>query len=62
MVNEGRATEIKKNSFIPRILISLIDPQKAVQLMESINGIKIPSNPPPKEDGDVQTSKPGLSM
>jgi len=54
--NNGKAFELKKKIIHFReYLVGLIDQQKAPQLIESINGILNTDNPPPKEDGEVQT-------
>ncbi|NOU17039.1 MAG: gliding motility protein GldM [Bacteroidales bacterium] len=52
----GKAFELKRKLVKFReYLISLINAQKAPELISSINGILNTDNPPPKEDGTVQT-------
>lgn len=54
--NSGKAFELKKKIIHFReYLVGLINPQRAPQLIESINGILNTDNPPAKEDGEVQT-------
>jgi len=56
LINGGKATELKKKlSDFREYLVKQIDPQKAAQLLESINGILNTDNPPPKEDGEANT-------
>lgn len=52
----GKAFELKRKLVKFReYLISIINAQKAPELISSINGILNTDNPPPKEDGTVQT-------
>ena len=54
--NSGKAFELKKKIIHFReYLVSLINPQRAPQLIESINGILNTDNPPIKEDGEAST-------
>ncbi|MHC1703519.1 MAG: gliding motility protein GldM [Tenuifilaceae bacterium] len=52
----GKAKELKRKIVEFReYLVGLIDPNKAAQLIESINGILNTDNPAPREDGTVNT-------
>lgn len=56
MEGNGKGVELKKKLVRFReYLVSIIDQQKAPQLIESINGILSTDNPPPREDGTVNT-------
>jgi gliding motility-associated protein GldM len=52
----GKAYELKRKlETFRKYLISIVNAQKAPELVSSINGILNTDNPPPKEDGTVQT-------